>query len=161
MPNIDDDGGTGLGDQAALEAANEIATEAGFPGGKGSVENFQRPNALISGGQRQYQGVLQQWLYVPENYNQFLKMLPRSNWLNIEEADNWCAALQECIRYGAPIDWLVNRLVAHAAGVSGGESLMKWIGETISHTTFTTNYEQQKKKSFFKRGNNRNGPIAD
>jgi len=156
-----DDGGTGLGENAVVDLANEIAEAEGFPGGKGELEKFQRPGAIIAGGQRQYMSVLQQMIHAALADEEFRQELKRANWMSIEEADEWCAAYQECKRYGAPVDWLVNRLVAHSAGVTGGDSLLKMVMDTISHTTFTTNYQSQNKKHFWNRGNNKNGPISE
>lgn len=164
--DIDNDGhgGNELG-QAALEGEVLDALEgAGFPGGHTSLEKLKRPGAVFSGGQRQSMSVLQQYITAIMADEDYRRELKRANWDSIEEADNWCAAYQECQRYGAPVDWLIDRLIAHSAGVSGGSSLLKTIMETISHTTLTmnSNGQQQKQKNFFRRNNgNGKGPLIE
>jgi hypothetical protein len=146
-----------LSDLVVEDQVGDALEEEGFPGGQASL---QRGQPLISTSQRQHNSVLQTYAHPTFNDEEFRAELKRGNWLDFEEADMWCAAYEECIRYGAPVGWLINRLIAHSAGVTGGASLMKNIFETISHTTFNLNSnQQQKKRGIFNRSGR--GPITE
>jgi hypothetical protein len=155
--NVENEEQTELIENAIDEEVDEALQEEEFPGAK---SNLRRDNPLVSSGQRQHNSVLQTYIYPTFKNEEFRAELKRANWLSLEEADEWCNAFEECNRYGAPVDWLINRLIAHSAGVSGGTSLMKNILETISHTTFNLNKNQvQKKRGMFNR--NGKGPITE
>lgn len=137
----------------------EALEKAEFPGGRQVV---QRGVPDISSGMRQHSSVLQTYIQPIVKDDDYRSALNRANWMTVDEIDEWCNAFEECKRYGASTTWLIDRLIAHAAGVTGGKSLRNDILEAISHTTFNLNNNQQqqyKKKGLFSR--NGRAPLTE
>lgn len=136
------------------DAAIESAALRDFPGGHG-VLGQQGPDITMA--RKEYNSVLQRAMSSIIDDSDYRQALGLARWLNDEDWQNWCNAFQECKRYGVDTGFLIDRLIAKSAGVDGGK--LKAIFETISHTTFTTNYmgqQQSRFKRWFGRNNGNN-----
>jgi len=134
--------------------AVEGAFKDAFPGGYGKVGVNTGPDIMMAN--RQYSSVLQQAMRSINDDKDYRQALGLARWLSEDAWADWCAAYHECKRYGVAPDFLIDRLIAQSAGIDGGK--LKAIFETISHTTFTTNYMGKKQGAFgFLRRGNRNG----
>lgn len=162
---VNDNGNNGHGEPGELADAvllgleGEALEKADFPGGKQVV---QRGTPDISSGIRQHNSVLQTYIQPIHDDDDYRSALNRANWMTADEIDDWCNAFDECKRYGGDTTWLIDRLIAHAAGVTGGKSLRNDILEAISHTTFNLNSNQQqykKKGGLFSR--NGRAPLTE
>lgn len=132
-------------------AAIETAAQHEFPGGRG-VAGQQGPDITMAN--KEYNSVLQRAMSSIVDNNDYRQALGIARWLSEDDWQSWCNAFQECKRYGVDTGFLIDRLIAKSAGVDGGK--LKSIFETISHTTFTTNYMGQQ-QSRFRRFFNRRG----
>ena len=150
---------------SAIEDAEvaDALEEEGFPGGQGNLADFLNGQPLFSKGDRQSNSVLQTHFFPILEDKDYRAMLLRANWMYPDEAVEWCAAMSQCIRYGATdgIRLLVDILHARAAGITSGKSLRDWAGETISHTTFNLNRSQPSTRKGVINRNGRQGPIIE
>ena len=128
-----------------------------FPGGRANLADLKRPGALITNANRQYMSVLQTAQRTITSDDDYRQELKTALWASDEEYFNWCNAYAEAKRYGAPVDWLINLLIARNAGIDGAR--LKVIMDTISHTTYTLNQSMTGKKGVFNRffGGNKEG----
>jgi len=129
---------------------SEIAAErAAFPGAVVTLDQLVRQDGLIAesidkaSGQKL--GVIQRALTpsTDEDYRQILKM---AVWKSPEEMDKAVAALAECDITGAVEvkKIILDRITARSAGVNGW--LLHEAFEALTHTTFTSQTIEQRKK---------------
>lgn len=119
-------------DELVAEAINERGQK--FAGGEGTLDPQRK---FITMENRDYKSVLQQVLNSIKDDTDFRQALATARWRSDEDWEEWTNAYAECVRYGAPTDWLINRLIAQSAGVEGGK--LRLILDTISHTTYNIN----------------------
>ena len=93
------------------------------------------------------QGVLQRAMTAELKDEDYRQELKTAFLLSVEESDKVVAAINEADRYGCSIKPIVDWLIGRSAGVNGGR--LRAILETISHTTFTTNYTGAKKSHWW------------
>jgi hypothetical protein len=160
MPEEFENEGNGHNPELNEIVANDIADKF-----KGGHSDLDRNRNTISMENRQYASVLQQVLHSINEDKDYRQALATARWLSEDDWHDWCNAYSECKRYGAPVDWLVNRLIAQSAGVEAGK--LKAILETISHTTYNVNsnngFNQKKGMlSFLRRGDdgNKRSPLS-
>lgn len=121
---------------------------------EGGSQTLDRNRHTINMENRAYNSVLQQMMHSIDSDVQFRQQLARAVWESKDDYVDWCNAYDECKRYGADPEWLVNRLIAASAGVNGW--LVKSIMDTISHTSYTINSNNQKKAWGLLRGREEN-----
>lgn len=77
-----------------------------------------------------------------KEYQQELKL---ANFQTPDEADEFVSALDECMRLGMDPTPIYNQMLARSAGVK--QSLLNSIFNTLTHTSFTTNYQKDGQKN--------------
>jgi len=146
MGNFEDDGD-------GLDPGEE-ATEQAFQGAKLDVSKMKREDGILTRGLSNTQSsVLQRAMTAERKDEDYRQELKTGFFLSTEEADKVVAAINESDRYGCSRKPIVDWLIARSAGVDGGR--LKAIFDTISHTTFTTNYMSQKKRHWWNRDSSR------
>lgn len=127
--------GNGHNPEADDLIAEEISERGkNFTGGSGTLDPQRK---FITMENKEYKSVLQQVLNSIKSDDDFRQALATARWRSDEDWEEWTNAYAECVRYGAPTDWLINRLIAQSAGVEGGK--LRLILDTISHTTYNIN----------------------
>lgn len=140
MGDIEDDGD-------GLDPGEE-ATEQAFQGAKLDVRKMQREDGVLTRGLSNAQSsVLQRSMTAVTKDADYRQELKTAFFLSTEESDKVVAAINESDRYGCLRKPIVDWLIARSAGVHGGR--LQAIFDTISHTTFTTNYMSQKKRHWW------------
>jgi hypothetical protein len=140
----------------------DIAREKTFLGATVTLDELVRRDGQIAesldkaNGQRL--GVIQRALTpsTDEDYRQILKL---AVWKSPEEMDKAVNALAECDITGADTikKIILDRITAHSAGTSG--YLLHEAFEALTHTTFTSQNIEQRKKWNGSR-NNTNSPLS-
>ena len=130
------------------------ATEQAFRGAFLDVSKMKREDGILTRGLPNTQSsVLQRSMTAVTKDEDYRQELKTAFFLSTDEADKVVAAINESDRYGCSRKPIVDWLIARSAGVGGGR--LKAIFDTISHTTFTTNYMSQKKKHWWNRDETR------
>jgi len=144
-----DDDGNGLD-------PGEEATEQAFKGAVLDVNKLKREDGILTRGLSNTQSsVLQRSMTAVTKDEDYRQELKTAFFLSTEEADKVVAAINESDRYGCSRKPIVDWLIARSAGVNGGR--LQAIFDTISHTTFTTNYMSQKKKHWWNQNETKDG----
>lgn len=142
--------------------AGEMATEQAFQGAFLDVDKMKREDGILTHGlSNTQQSVLQRSMTAVTKDEDYRQELKTAFFLSTEEADKVVAAINESDRYGCSRKPIVDWLIARSAGIGGGR--LKAIFDTISHTTFTSNYKSQNKQHWWNRDKSREGsgsPLA-
>lgn len=103
------------------------------------IKEMQHGEGMLTGGNRQYQSVLQRLAQSVKQDAEYRQSLLLASFLGPEEADRAVAAIAECRRYGVPITVLVDKIVARCAvrGATGGR--IQSIIEALTHQQITAN----------------------
>jgi len=122
-----------------------------FPGARVGLETLIRRDGIIAEAatvamaNRSSSGVLQRAMGAIVDDKDYRQELKTAFWSSPRKARQWVLAKEERERFGVSIKPLVDDLIAQKAGVKGG--LLHDIFEALTHTSFTTNYTNQKKNS--------------
>lgn len=126
---------------------DEVVGEA-FKGAILNVKDMKREDGIFTRGLSTAQsGVLQRSMTAIDKDTDYRQELKTAILQSTDESDKVAAAINEAERYGCSLKPIVDWLIARSAGVNGGR--LKAIFETISHTTFTTNYQGKTKKRWW------------
>jgi len=137
----------------------EEAVEEAFEGAHLNVRDLKRKDGILTTGLSPAQsGVLQRSMTAISKDADYRQELKTAFFLSTDETDKVVAAINEADRYGCSLKPIVDWLIARSAGVGGGR--LKAIFETISHTTFTTNYQGHNKNKWWSNGKERNSKTA-
>jgi len=138
---MDDDNGDGFDPVAQ-------AQKDAFEGAHLNLKDMKRPDGILTKGLSDAQsGVLQRSMTAIDKDEDYRQELKTSFLLSTEEADRVSGAINEALRYGCSLKPIVDWVIARSAGVNGGR--LRAIFETISSTTFTTNYQGTNKKRWW------------
>jgi len=136
---MNDDNGNNNGHGFEDLAATEV-----FEGAHLDAKRMSRDDGIFTRGLSQSQsGVLQRAMTAEIKDSDYRQELKTAFFLSTDESDRVVAAINEADRYGCSLKPIVDWLIGRSAGVHGGR--LRAIFETISHTTFTTNYTGAKK----------------
>lgn len=128
--------------------ASEMALDEAFKGAVLDVSKLKRPDGILTRGLTgAQQSVLQRAMTAVEKDHDYRQELKTAFFLSVDESDKVVAAINEADRYGCALKPIVDWLIARNAGTNGGR--LRAIFETISHTTFTTNYTGGNKKNWW------------
>lgn len=140
------------GENGDGHSVEDMAVEEVFKGAHLNVKDLKRPDGILTHGLSNAQtGVLQRAMTAERKDADYRQELKTAFFLSTEESDKVVAAINEADRYGCSLKPIVDWLIARSAGVHGGR--LRAIFETISHTTFTTNYTKANKNHW----GNKNG----
>ena len=143
MEDFEGDGHNGDG----LDPGEE-ATEQAFKGAILDVSKMKREDGILTKGlSNTQQSVLQRSMTAVTKDTDYRQELKTAFLLSTEESDRVVAAINESDRYGCLRKPIVDWLIARSAGVTGAR--LHAIFDTISHTTFTTNYMSKNKKHWW------------
>lgn len=146
----DEDNGHGPVDEAEREV---------FKGALLNVKDMKREDGILTHGlSGAQQGVLQRAMTAEKKDEDYRQELKTAFFLSIDESDRVVAAINESDRYGCSRKPIVDWLIARSAGLNGGR--LKAIFETISHTTFTTNYTNPNKHRWWSNDKSRDGKTS-
>lgn len=135
------------GDGDGLDPGEE-ATEQAFKGAILDVNKMKREDGILTKGLSNTQSsVLQRSMTAVTKDADYRQELKTAFFLSTEESDKVVAAINESDRYGCQRKPIVDWLIARSAGINGGR--LQAIFDTISHTTFTTNYMSKNKKHWW------------
>lgn len=124
-----------------------------------NVKEMQRDDGILTKGlSGSQQSVLQRAMTAEKKDEDYRQELKTACFLSTEEADRLVAAINEADRYGCSRKPIVDWLIARSAGLHGGR--IRAIFETISHTTFTTNYTSGKKKHWWNNDKEKEGSLS-
>lgn len=150
MRDEDDGNGTDLAGEAVEEA---------FAGARLNVRDMKREDGILTRGLSSAQaGVLQRSMTAVTKDDDYRQELKTAFLLSTEESDRVAAAINEAHRYGCSLKPIVDWVITRSAGVHGGR--LRAIFETISHTTFTTNYTGKTKNRWWSNDKSRNGTSS-
>ena len=140
----------------------EEATEQAFKGAVLDVSKMKREDGILTKGlSNTQQSVLQRSMTAVTKDKDYRQELKTAFFLSTDESDRVVAAINESDRYGCLRKPIVDWLIARSAGVNGGR--LQAIFDTISHTTFTTNYMSKNKGHWWNRDSSRestNSPLG-
>ena len=137
------------------DPVGEAATETAFAGAILDSKKISRPDGLLTQGMSGAQlGVLQRSMTAITKDEDYRQELKTAFFMNAYEADSVVAAINEADRYGCSRKPIVDWLIARSAGEGGAR--LNAIFNTISHTTFTSNYTNPSKKRWWQK-DNKNG----
>ena len=112
------------------------------------LEELDRPDGIIStisiNGQRNQSGVLQGLIHAIENEKDYRQELKTANFSSPKKALQAVKAIHSLKACGVPTDEIVDAIIALKAGVN--MAFVHEILQALTHTTFTTNYQQTKGK---------------
>lgn len=122
------------------EDENVDGPDHGIPGAFLDLEKMKRPDGILTHALNKGQmGVLQSAMHAESKDEDYRQELKTGFFLSTNESDKVVAAINEAERYGCSLKPIVDWLIARSAGTNGGR--LRAVFETISHTTFTTNYQ--------------------
>ena len=131
---------------------NQNNGDGGIDGALLDLKELKRPDGIFTHGlNNTQQGVLQRAMTAEKKDTDYRQELKTAFFLSTDESDKVVAAINESDRYGCSLKPIVDWLVGRSAGVNGGR--LRAIFDTISHTTFTTNYQGANKKHFWSNRN--------
>ena len=139
------------------------AEVAAFQGAKLKLEDLRRPDGILTTLDKTgQQGILQRAMTAVMKDEDYRQELKTAYFQTAEEADLAVAAINERLMCGVSIKPLLDKIIARSAGTKGGR--LHDIFESLTHTTFSTNYTKGDKK-FWQHGDrdksgNKNSPIA-
>ena len=145
------------------ENNNEEQQEA-FKGTIVKLSELQRQDGLIAESidksTRHNQSVIMTTITAVSDDKDYRQILKRARWKSTEEMDLYVHALAVCDFTGAVMakKHLLDRITAHSAGVDAQE--LHEALEALTHTTFTTQSELNKKYRGNGDGYKSNSPIA-
>jgi len=137
----------------------EIPVREAFKGAVLNLDELKREDGILTipqlGGQG---GVLHRAMTAVNKDTEYRQELKTAFFLSTNEADLVVAAINEAKRYGCSLTPIVDWLVARSSGVHGGR--LKAIFETLSHTTFTTNYTGKNTKKWWSNDKSKSSPLS-
>lgn len=114
------------------------------------LADLKNRDTLVKAQRQQNIGVLVRAMtaHPSKEYQQELKL---ANFQSSDEADDFVAALDECMRLGMDPTPIYNQMLARSAGIK--QSLLNSIFDALTHTSFTTNYKKDGNHGILNRNN--------
>jgi len=130
----------------------EEAVEQVLKGTRLNLTDLKRKDGILTLSSPGYQSLLHRVITAigkDEDYRQELKIALFSS---SDEADNAVAALEECFELGMNPSPIIDQIIARSSGHN--HDLLYEVLKTLTHTTFTTNYQKGQKNE------RRSSPIS-
>lgn len=147
MPGNDDDG------HGIVEETVDEAFDESFKGARLDLKKLRRDDGILTrpgpGGQSLLHRVISA-IGDNKDYRQELKI---ALFNSSDEADNAVAALEECSELGMNSTPIIDQIIARSSGRN--HDLLFEVLRTLTHTTFTTNYQKGQKSE-----RRRAGPMS-
>ena len=124
---------------------------ATFKGPVIDVEKIKRQDGLFTIGSTQSQSLLHRVISAEKDNKNYRQELKTALFATSDEADEAVSALSECTVLGMDPTPIIDQIIARSAGKN--HDLLYEALRTLTHTSFTTNY--QKEKNAKQRGSNR------
>ncbi len=101
--------------------------------------NLKREDGFLTQQNSQTQSLLHRILTPPASNKDYRQELKMALFQSTDEADLAVSALDECFTLGMDPTPIIDQIIARSAGVN--RDLAMSIMNTLTHTTFTTNYK--------------------
>lgn len=135
----------------------EGAAEEAFKGAHLDLADFKREDGILTRGGASYQSLLHRVISAIKEDKEYRNELKTALWASSDEADNAVAALDECFELHMDPRPIIDQIIARSSGRN--HELLAMALQTLTHTTFTTNYPNQRGKYVRPKGGN-TSPLA-
>lgn len=115
---------------------------ADFKGPILDVSALKREDGLLTRTTPQYQSLLHRVISAIKDNKDYRQELKTALFATPDEADEAVSALDECFVLGMDPTPIINQIIARSAGKN--HDLLYEALRTLTHTTFTTNYQKGK-----------------
>ena len=116
---------------------------ADFKGPIINVNDLKREDGLLTRTSPQYQSLLHRVISAIKDNKDYRQELKTALFATSDEADEAVSALDECFVLGMDPTPIINQIIARSAGKN--HDLLYEALRTLTHTTFTTNYQKGNK----------------
>lgn len=131
------DGNISLEEEVVRDAAEEA-----FTGARVNLAELKRDDGILTRSQVNTGSLLHRAISAIKGNTDYRDELKVASFVNSDEADEATAAINERITLKLDLTPIVDRIIARSAG-RNHELLFKAL-ETLTHSTFTTNYQKDK-----------------
>lgn len=147
---------TGNGDDGLNEAVTEMAEHKAFEGVEVDLATLAQATPVLGDAaleqiQRKDTGILVRLLTASRENADYRLELKKARWQTIEKAREAVRAIDECKMFGVDYTPIVDDIIAQSAGEHG--ALVSLVIEGLTHTSFSTNY-QGNRKHWWQRNDN-------
>ena len=118
---------------------------ADFKGPIIDVNDLKREDGLLTRSTPQYQSLLHRVISAIKDNKDYRQELKTALFASPDEADEAVSALDECSVLGMDPTPIINQIIARSAGKN--HDLLYEALRTLTHTTFTTNYQKGSKNA--------------
>jgi len=147
------------------ETVEEMARREAFKGTVVKLSELQRQDGLIAESIdksiQHNQSIIMTTITAVSDDKDYRQILKQANWRSTEEMDLYCHALAVCDFTGAVMarKHLLDRITAHSAG-EGRQAIRDGL-EALTHTTFTTQHDMEKKNKWGNNDRNKSSSPID
>lgn len=106
------------------------------------LDKLQRPDGLLTRIDKQHQSLLHRVISAERDNTNYRQEIKTALFATSDEADEAVSALDECRILGMDPTPIIDQIIARSAGKN--HDLLYEALRTLTHTTFTTNYQKQK-----------------
>jgi len=132
----------------------EEQTEQAFKGAILNVNELKREDGILTRTSPNYQSLLHRVISAVSNNKDYRNELKTALWASSDEADMAVAAIWECDELGMDPTPIIDQIIARSAGRN--HELLYEALRTLTHSTFTTNYQGKQNA----RQNSSRSPIS-
>jgi hypothetical protein len=130
-------------DPLSASASIDAIVEEKQKGAIINLSDLKRGDGILTRSAPAYQSLLHRALTAISDNQEYRQELKSALWASgVDEADDAVAALNECACLGMDPTPIVDQIIARSAG-KAHELLYRTL-ETLTHSTFTTNYQGNK-----------------
>jgi len=104
------------------------------------VNELKREDGLLTRSSPQYQSLLHRVITAERDNKNYRQELKTALFVSSDEADEAVSALDECFALGMDPTPIIDQIIARSAGKN--HDLLYEALRTLTHTTFTTNYQK-------------------
>ena len=113
--------------------------EVSFNGAEIDISKMDRGDPILASNTAERQSLLHRILTPPSSNKEYRQELKMALFQSADEADMAVSALDECFTLGMDPTPILDQIIARSAGVN--RDLAMSIMNTLTHTSFTTNYQ--------------------
>lgn len=130
----------------------EEEVEHALEGARLNLKDLKRGDGILTRSSPGSQSLLHRVISAIGDNKDYRQELKIASFGSSDEADNAVAALEECFELGMNPTPIIDQIIARSSGLS--HDLLYEVLKTLTHTTFTTNYQKGKKSE------RRSSPIS-
>jgi hypothetical protein len=133
----------------------EEAAENAFKGARVNLSELKRGDGILTVASSNYQSLLHRVISAIGKNEDYRNELKVALWSNSDEADDAVAAINECNELGMDPTPIIDQIIARSSGKN--HELLSRALEALTHTTFTTNYQNQNRR---RNNANKTSPLS-